>query len=589
MTGNGIGTPDRKSGRMTGARGLAAAFGRASCLALLLGATGCTYLAGESDAPQARVIGGEQARESAADDSYPPLSAVPARPTGVTTPEERQRLREALISDRANAQYTQDGPVARPTSGVNVPTPGPLPEPGTPPEATRARAAATEQTDEAPARQPQAIPTPVPIEDGGTTPTPVSSTPAPAPVPAASAPTPTTRQQPPIQREESAARPTPAPAPTPVTRQQPPIQTAESAAQPAPVPGPVPPPQPAVPPGGSPAPTPESAGQVTEDDSLGPSGLPRKPGRIVLVEGPDARQNRDSSGAPTGSGATSSSYTGSGTRSGAVPDASSIPVYRGPPETTAQPAPAPTTAAPATTTPATTTPADQPRLSASEQAELAAAYQQALGNRSSETATDVVPAPVPAPVTGPTPGPAQSTGRTVPTPQSQPPQRKIVTVQDAYQAALNQSAEATLGIRAPGGGNGAAAPAQSGSVPYSQSAQPFVPGFSQPVATIFFSDGRTGLTSADRQALQQVSLLQAQSQGRVHIVGHASRSGSPSANRRLSLERANTVAVALIGMGVPREAILIAGAGEGAQPYGLGAAVPAGPAGERRADIYLEN
>lgn len=566
MTGKGIGTPDRAGNRPTGARALTVVACRASCVAVMLAASGCSHLAGESDAPQARVIGGEQAGPPAASDSYPTLSAVPPRPTGVTTPEERQRLREALIADRANAQYTSDGPVARPTGGVSVPPPGPLPVPGEPPEASRARAVADE-AQAVPARQPQAIPTPVPIGDGAApapvpVPTPVSAAPAPVPVPVASAP---------------------------AARQLPPIQTADSMSQPVPVPGPVPQPQPAVMPA---SPAPESAEDLNQQ-SLGPSGLPRRPGRIVLVEGPDVRQDRDRTGAPISTGATGSGSSGYG----AVPPASSIPVYRGP-ETSAQPVPQAssvpvvTPASSAVPTPVTVAPSApsvaQPRLSPSEQAELAAAYQQALGNRSRETGTD--PTPVPAPVQAPVAVPVQTATRQ---PQAAVPQQpqpgRMVTVQDAYQAALNQSAEATLGIRVPNAGGGVAAPAQGGGLPYAQPAQPFVPGFSQPVATIFFGRGGTGLSRADRDVLQQVSLLQAQSQGRVRVVGHASDSGGASANERLSLNRANTVAVALIGMGVPREAILIAGAGEGAQPFGFGAPVPAGPAGERRADVYLEN
>ncbi len=45
--------------------------------------------------------------KAAADKGFPDLHTVPPRPTGFTTPEEREAIKRGLIADRANAKYLE--------------------------------------------------------------------------------------------------------------------------------------------------------------------------------------------------------------------------------------------------------------------------------------------------------------------------------------------------------------------------------------------------------------------------------------------------------------------------------------------------
>ncbi|MEX2451688.1 MAG: OmpA family protein [Rhodospirillales bacterium] len=113
------------------------------------------------------------------------------------------------------------------------------------------------------------------------------------------------------------------------------------------------------------------------------------------------------------------------------------------------------------------------------------------------------------------------------------------------------------------------------------------------VATILFSNGSAALSARDRRILRDVAQLQRESGGRpVVIVGHASsrtRNMSPvrhsNVNYRLSQNRADTVARSLRAMGIPDQAMRIQAAGD-TQPIYY-EVMPAGEAGNRRADIYI--
>jgi flagellar motor protein MotB len=81
--------------------------------------------------------------------------------------------------------------------------------------------------------------------------------------------------------------------------------------------------------------------------------------------------------------------------------------------------------------------------------------------------------------------------------------------------------------------------------------------------------------------------------GLVRIIGHASARTETSdllrqkiGNLRMSLARANAVAAALVGMGVEADRIQVAGAGDTELVYDESS--PAGEAGNRRAEIYLD-
>ena len=93
--------------------------------------------------------------------------------------------------------------------------------------------------------------------------------------------------------------------------------------------------------------------------------------------------------------------------------------------------------------------------------------------------------------------------------------------------------------------------------------------------------------------LHDVYLIQRQQGGRIRLVGHASQSsagGNPTEqsqlNYRLSLARANAVAQALLNMGASRSALTVAAAGSANPAYAE--TTPAGEAGNRRVDVFLD-
>jgi len=128
----------------------------------------------------------------------------------------------------------------------------------------------------------------------------------------------------------------------------------------------------------------------------------------------------------------------------------------------------------------------------------------------------------------------------------------------------------------------ASAPMPSGSVA----------GVGQAVGYVYFNNGSSNLTAADRQVLQQVAQLQRMQGGVLRIIGHASaRTGNMEAlqqdqvNRDVSLERATAVARALVEYGVQPILVQVAAAGDDQTLYAE--STPAGEAGNRRAEVYL--
>lgn len=122
-----------------------------------------------------------------------------------------------------------------------------------------------------------------------------------------------------------------------------------------------------------------------------------------------------------------------------------------------------------------------------------------------------------------------------------------------------------------------------------------VPGFSgEAFTTIPFASGSTRLNGADLRAIGMAAdTYLASRRGRIRVVGHASRTPSSRpaseqmiASWEISQSRANVVADALIGRGVPAGAIVIEAVGDGQ----LAMAEPdvVSEASERRVDIYLE-
>lgn len=113
------------------------------------------------------------------------------------------------------------------------------------------------------------------------------------------------------------------------------------------------------------------------------------------------------------------------------------------------------------------------------------------------------------------------------------------------------------------------------------------------VATIFFGSATASLTQDDISVLREVAALQLESGGDIRVVGHSSR-GAPSVNQlkrglsnfKLSLDRANSVAEALIRFGVARDDVNVTARGDGELLYAE--TTSAGAAGNRRTEIFLE-
>src|SRR5215469_1563108 len=83
------------------------------------------------------------------------------------------------------------------------------------------------------------------------------------------------------------------------------------------------------------------------------------------------------------------------------------------------------------------------------------------------------------------------------------------------------------------------------------------------VFIVFFDWDKATITPQGMQIVQQAA--EAYKSGapvQIQVTGYTDRSGSPGYNQRLSERRANNVAKALAGLGVPREQMLVSGRGE---------------------------
>ncbi|MEQ8664310.1 MAG: OmpA family protein [Rhodospirillales bacterium] len=114
------------------------------------------------------------------------------------------------------------------------------------------------------------------------------------------------------------------------------------------------------------------------------------------------------------------------------------------------------------------------------------------------------------------------------------------------------------------------------------------------VATIHFSNGSDDLDNRDIHVLRQVASLYAQNGGTVRIIGHASsRTRNMDevrhklVNYRMSADRADAVASALVRMGLPKEAIYVGAASDRDPVYQE--VMPTGEAGNRRAEIFIDS
>ncbi len=114
------------------------------------------------------------------------------------------------------------------------------------------------------------------------------------------------------------------------------------------------------------------------------------------------------------------------------------------------------------------------------------------------------------------------------------------------------------------------------------------------IATILFDNGSHALDNNDRQILGEVVLLQKERGGMVRVVGHSSsrtRDMDPvrhaMINYKLSADRANKIATALIRQGMPAEVLMVDSLSDTMPLYSEN--MPSGEAGNRRAEVYFVN
>ncbi len=140
-----------------------------------------------------------------------------------------------------------------------------------------------------------------------------------------------------------------------------------------------------------------------------------------------------------------------------------------------------------------------------------------------------------------------------------------------------------------------AAPGQAASVTVNPSplSRNLAAGSALPASVVYFADGSASIASAEVGKIYLVAQALAGRGGYVRVVGHSSmRTGNMNMERRnqanlvVSWARANSVADILLGYGVPATAMMVSGVSD-TQPIYL-ENMPAGEAGNRRVEIYLE-
>jgi outer membrane protein OmpA-like peptidoglycan-associated protein len=92
---------------------------------------------------------------------------------------------------------------------------------------------------------------------------------------------------------------------------------------------------------------------------------------------------------------------------------------------------------------------------------------------------------------------------------------------------------------------------------------PAPPPVMRKVFLVFFDWDKATITPEGMQIVQQAAnAFHAGAPVTIQVTGYTDTSGSPGYNQRLSERRANNVASALVGLGVPRQAMVVAGRGE---------------------------
>jgi len=114
------------------------------------------------------------------------------------------------------------------------------------------------------------------------------------------------------------------------------------------------------------------------------------------------------------------------------------------------------------------------------------------------------------------------------------------------------------------------------------------------VATILFANGSYALTGRDRQILGEIVRLQRKRGGKIRVVGHASsrtRNMDPvrhkMVNYKVSVDRAEIIGKQLMRLGIASADVYVDARSDTMPLYYE--SMPSGEAGNRRAEIYLEN
>lgn len=231
------------------------------------------------------------------------------------------------------------------------------------------------------------------------------------------------------------------------------------------------------------------------------------------------------------------------------------------------------------------------------------------GSAQAAPASDEPPPPVAAPVgqvtqvdTAPRTRPslAERLGAAPPPPPplsaaSAPPPPPVPSVPAAIGASaqVSSSATATTVI----GGESLVPPASSTQVEISPNALASYDAsayrVSTHITTISFLRGSSRLTASDRRALDDVIKLRAEYNGAIRVIGHASSRTQDLdplrhklANFRVSLNRANSVAAALMSKGLPADRLFVGAVSDNEPLYYE--VMPAGESGNQRAEIYLD-
>lgn len=224
-----------------------------------------------------------------------------------------------------------------------------------------------------------------------------------------------------------------------------------------------------------------------------------------------------------------------------------------------------------------------------------------------ETSATEPPPPQAAPVTPVTqesvpprnrPSLAERLGAAPPPPppvsaESAPPPPPVQTIAGVTGSTAQAQAPGS-GTTVIGGGTGAVSNVQTASSPNALSsydASAFR--VSTHISTITFPTGRSNLTAGDRRALDDVIKLREQYNGAIRVIGHASSRTQDLdplrhklVNFRISLNRANAVAAALIARGLPADRLFVGAVSDNEPLYYE--VMPAGESGNQRAEIYLD-